>query len=250
MARRANKLFVKKLYLPDGKLKGQNDKMTRVTASASELNDSVTGLTATAAELNLLDASTAANAVAGTAAILDADGNMRNPNNGGTVGLGCTAVEYGDGIRHMTKLTFSATTVVTDPGAGGNNAEGVLIYTFPATGDIIVHSTTGAMGLKAVANAADAAVELGIGTAIATGAHATLAAAGATAEDYMTGTANGTCDGAIDSVLTSDSTATGHTILTKGAHKLYFNVATNWTAADATMYPTGVLWVDWTLRIY
>jgi hypothetical protein len=250
MARRLNKAFIKKLYLPDGKLKGQNDKMSRVTASASELNNSVTGLTATAAELNKLDAATAANATAGLAAVLDSDGNMRNPSNGGVVGLGCAAVEYGDGIRHMTKLTFSAATLITDPGGAGNNAEGVLVYTFPATGDIIVHSTTGAVGLKAVANAADAAVELGFGTAIATGAHATLAAAGATAEDYMTGTANGTCDGAIDSILTSDSTATGHTILTKGAHKIYFNAATSWIAADATMYPTGVLWVDWTLRIY
>ena len=54
MARRSNKLFVKKLYLPDGKDKGQLDKMSRVTASVSEINK-LDGLTATQAELNLND---------------------------------------------------------------------------------------------------------------------------------------------------------------------------------------------------
>jgi len=58
MARRANKLFVKKLYLPDGKDKGQLDLMNRVTATASELNK-MDGVTATAAELNLNDGQTA-----------------------------------------------------------------------------------------------------------------------------------------------------------------------------------------------
>ena len=61
MARRANKLFVKKLYLPDGSLKGQLSKLSRVTATASELNNLSGGslvtsdVTATAAELNLTD---------------------------------------------------------------------------------------------------------------------------------------------------------------------------------------------------
>jgi hypothetical protein len=69
MARRENKLFVKKLYLPDGKNKSQLDLMSRVTASAAEINAltsagvsqaemAVLGATtATAAELNQWDAS-------------------------------------------------------------------------------------------------------------------------------------------------------------------------------------------------
>jgi hypothetical protein len=40
---RYNKMFVKKLYMPDGKLKGQNDKLTRVTATASDLNKTAGG---------------------------------------------------------------------------------------------------------------------------------------------------------------------------------------------------------------
>ena len=51
---RFNKMFIKKLYLPDGKDKGQLDKLSRITASASELNK-IDGVTATTAELNLND---------------------------------------------------------------------------------------------------------------------------------------------------------------------------------------------------
>jgi hypothetical protein len=79
---RFNKMFVKKLFMPDGKEKGQRDQMSQVTATATELNimDGVTastseinalasagvsaaemavlgGITATAAEINLADAS-------------------------------------------------------------------------------------------------------------------------------------------------------------------------------------------------
>jgi hypothetical protein len=55
---RFNKLFVKKLFMPDGKNKAQLDKMTQVTATASEINTGLDGLTATAAELNIMDDAT------------------------------------------------------------------------------------------------------------------------------------------------------------------------------------------------
>ena len=54
MPTRFGKLYTKKLYLPNGKLKAQSNKMTRITASADELNK-LDGLTATQAELNLND---------------------------------------------------------------------------------------------------------------------------------------------------------------------------------------------------
>lgn len=66
---RFNKMHIKKLFMPDGKDKGQLDKMSQVTATASELNimdgvtssaaelNIMTGVTATAAELNQKDAS-------------------------------------------------------------------------------------------------------------------------------------------------------------------------------------------------
>jgi len=55
---RFNKMYIKKLFLPDGKDKGQLDKLTRITATASELNI-MDGVTSTAAELNILDGVTA-----------------------------------------------------------------------------------------------------------------------------------------------------------------------------------------------
>jgi len=51
MPSRFGKVYAKKLYLPDGKLKGQANKMTRVTATPTELNI-MDGVTATASEIN------------------------------------------------------------------------------------------------------------------------------------------------------------------------------------------------------
>jgi hypothetical protein len=246
-----NKVHVKKLYIPNAHAtkKAFGRSMGQVTATADELNI-MDGVTATAAELNIMDGSAPANNVASVAVMLDSSKQIHTAGHIGTTGLGVIANEFGDGLHHMTRLSFSSATVLSDPGGTGNQTEGVLIYTFPATGDIIVNSTTGAVGLKATANAADASVELGVGSVLGTGANATIGASNATMEDYMEGTANGTCDGAIDVVLTTVSTAGTPVVLTKGANKLHFNAATNWTAADATMYPTGVVWVDWSIRIY
>ena len=70
---RFNKMFVKKLFMPDGKDKGQLDKMTRVTATATEINK-LDGLTASQTELNLNDNmwasfSTATTPAAGSCAV-------------------------------------------------------------------------------------------------------------------------------------------------------------------------------------
>jgi len=50
---RFNKMYIKKLFMPDGKDKSQLDKMSQVTATASELNI-MDGVTATASEINAL----------------------------------------------------------------------------------------------------------------------------------------------------------------------------------------------------
>lgn len=51
MPSRFYRAYIRKLYLPDGKKKGQNDKMSEITATASEINI-LDGVTATAAEIN------------------------------------------------------------------------------------------------------------------------------------------------------------------------------------------------------
>ena len=102
---RFNKLFVKKLYMPDGKDKGQLDKLTRVTASATEVN-TLDGMTASTAELNALagaGVSAAEAAVLGgitaTAAELNqtdssVNGALMAPGAGVSAGVG-TIVKYG-----------------------------------------------------------------------------------------------------------------------------------------------------------
>jgi hypothetical protein len=47
-------MFVKKLFMPDGKLKGQNDKLSQVTATASELNQLASGAVVADVTGNLL----------------------------------------------------------------------------------------------------------------------------------------------------------------------------------------------------
>lgn len=53
---RFNRIITKKLYMADGKKKGQQDKTTRLTATATELNQ-LAGMTSLTAELNFLDSS-------------------------------------------------------------------------------------------------------------------------------------------------------------------------------------------------
>jgi hypothetical protein len=53
---RFNKIYTKKLYMADGKKKDQQDKMTRLTATATELNI-LKGVTSLASEINWLDSS-------------------------------------------------------------------------------------------------------------------------------------------------------------------------------------------------
>jgi len=89
---RFNKAYIKKLFMPDGKDKSQLDKMSQVTATASELNI-MDGVTATAAELNILDTCTA------TAAELNrldtsVNGALMTAGAGVTAGVG-TIVKYG-----------------------------------------------------------------------------------------------------------------------------------------------------------
>lgn len=89
---RFNKMFVKKLFMPDGKDKSQLDKMSQVTATASEMNI-MDGVTATASELNILDDATLTTAELNQ---LDAsvNGAQMTAGAGVTAGVG-TIVKYG-----------------------------------------------------------------------------------------------------------------------------------------------------------
>lgn len=89
---RFNKAYIKKLFMPDGKDKSQLDKMSQVTATASELNI-MDGVTAIASELNILDDATLT-----TAELNQLDASVNNalmtPGAGVSAGVG-TIVKYG-----------------------------------------------------------------------------------------------------------------------------------------------------------
>jgi hypothetical protein len=243
---RFNKMFTKKLYMPDSKNKGQLDKMTRVTASASELNK-MDGVTATAAELNLVDGASVANDVASKAVILDAGGNIVAGANNGTPNTGVTAYEYGNGINHVTRLTFTALTLPNADGAAAKGM-GVLLYTFPATGDIIVHNGTydAYVTIDGAGNSVKTP-EFGLGSVIATGLVSDLGTP-ATFENLMVGTA-GTADGSTATELTLNATAGIPLILAKGVNKMHFNIADTWAAASTATSVTGTVFIEWSIRV-
>jgi hypothetical protein len=256
-----NKVNVKKLYLPTahGTRKGHGNKPTLVTATASELNimDGVTstaaelnimdGVTATYDELNLLEGSSVANATASVALILDANGSIVTATNVGAANTGITAYEYGDGINHVTRLTTTALAMPNVPGADAE-CVGVLLYTFPATGDIIIKNATydAFVTIDGAGNNAETP-EFALGTVIGTGDFADTSNGG-TFEDIMIGTA-GTADGSTATELTLEPTAGSNFIQAKGTNKVHFNIAETWSATSTATSVTGTFFIEWSIRV-
>ena len=175
----------------------------------------------------------------------------------GTVTTAATtsAIEYDNGIDHITRLTLTAFSV----GVGADNADlaiGAEVYTFPA-GDLVIYDSTilGAFtsgwSVKTIADG-----EYGMGTVIGSTAVDTLAEVGATAENIMTGQAVSTYNADGTSVV-CHSTVTGDTPSANGlimrasgglAHKLFLNFAATWPNSDASPTGftfTGVITVRW-----
>lgn len=247
MPTRFGRLFAKKLYLPDGKLKGNANKMSRVTASPTEMNK-LDGVTSSTAELNLLDGSSTANATASKAAVLDAGGMIQTATNVGTAGTGFVATEYGDGIHHVTRLVATTAALAEQAPGASAYAMGVIAYTFPATGDIIVHNGTYDAYVTIDGTGNDAKTpEFGMGSVIATGVVSDLGTP-ATFENLMIGTA-GTADGTTATELTLNATAGIPLILAKGTNKMHFNIADTWAAVSTSVTVTGVMFIEWSIRI-
>jgi hypothetical protein len=239
MAGRFNKLFVNKLYMPDGKLKGQNDKMTRVTISATEANylDGANILNDTALKAALLT----------TGGALQLSGDLATLKNVGT-SAATLAQEGGYGARHTSKLTFTDWDIGAIAAAGAE-AIGKLIYTFPSTGTIIVHHAGLVGDLDGVAAIAADTPDIGLGTVVGTGAVATLDGT-STFENIMTGQTAPDCN-ETDFAAHVTPTAGTDLVITKGAtNKVFLNVADTWADASATLLFTGIIWLDWSVRTY
>ncbi len=168
----------------------------------------------------------------------------------GTAGANVTVKEYliagGDGTTgamYMTNLFITAgTSVVTTPDTAAL-AQGQLIYTFPA-GQIIIKRIYGDVGLDIddAANVADTP-EIGLGTAVATGANATLgdAASGIEAENLWGPNVVAGCDTDADASDAGQVLVTADFFMIGSAdHTVFFNVADTWGNGDGTKDVTVV----------
>ncbi len=177
----------------------------------------------------------------------------------GTAGANVTETTYEQGggnelgQRYMTNLVITAgISLVTTPDTA-SLAEGILIYTFPA-GQIVVNRVYGDVGLDIndANNVADTP-EIGLGTAVASGANATLgdAASGVEAENLWGPHVVAGCDTDAD---TSDAgqfiSTLGFVMAGAGDHTCHLNCADNWGNGAGTQDVTivnGRFIIEWLL---
>ncbi len=204
-----------------------------------------TTVTSTPAELNLLDGSAEANSAASVAAILDDGGDLVTASNVGT-SAASSVKEYGDGFNHVTVLTATALAIpaITE---GGADAEGDLIYTFPA-GNILLEAVFMDLALDLDGTDQDAVnADMGIGTTIASGNVSVLSGTAAF-EDMMTGRAT-TADGSAANSYAQQSTGGGPMFIEAADdHTVHVNIAATWAAqsdGDGTGAYTGTVTIIW-----
>lgn len=201
---------------------GTAAEVTLSTNIATELNTAEASLVAAEADIDDLEAGTAVS-------------------NLGAAATGVTATEYGDGINHVTKLTFSAKAVAAVAGAADEGI-GVLMYTFPA-GNILVRAAYMSIALGDTADLIDADTpDGGLGTTVASGAVALLSGTAAF-ENILTGQTFNDVNGTAEVKTVSDQPLT---IAAGGNHTVYLNLADGWAGADAGVTATGTIVLEWT----
>lgn len=174
---------------------------------------------------------------------LDASQNMISGANAGTAGSGTTATEYGDSHHHLTRLAMAGT--LPDIVGGAAEAEGLLVYTFPA-GVILVDAVHMDVGITQSEGNIDADTpKVGVGSVIATGSVNALAGTAAFM-DYVTEQTAANCTGTVTDKST-ELTAGGSSLIEAGGeHKVHFNVADDWAAnGDAAATLSGNIWIAW-----
>jgi len=164
--------------------------------------------------------------------------------NVGVAGAGVLAQEFGNSYQHTTVLTVDQAAAIT-LADNASLADGSLIYTFPA-GALFVNSSFMNMLVTNAEHNAEA-TDIGLGTAVATGAVSVL---GGTAgfENIMTGQTGAVGTATVAQALAPNSPFA----LNIGAgnpHSVYLNVAGAWAntagvALDADF--AGVVILNWT----
>ena len=214
--------------------------------AASTFTTGATVGTMTLADGSITDSSGAisfGNETLATTGISTAAGNQTTLNIGAVPGT-VTAVEWGDGFHHVTRLTVTAAVFVVDVPANVEEV-GALIYTFPS-GVHRVNSTH--MDITAIALETNDPADciLACGSTLAAGDTVTFGAA--TDEDFIDGVAFDVTDlnGGTPTVVAE--VGDGTIFLTGGSKLFHINTAGTWTdavaAGEATV--TGTVTIDWT----
>ena len=199
------------------------------------------GVLTTKTEENLLDGSSAANANASVAPILDSTKRMVTTATAGAVGTGVTAVEFSaDGINFTTILTLTG--VVITIGDTAALSMGALIYTLPA-GDVAIEAAAISVGLTLTTGTPTTDTpEVGLGTVIGSGANATLGAVGTTAEDIMEGVVMADIAGTAKANMDQRPMD----MLAGAAHTVHLNFADTWADVDNTAATAaGTVTLSW-----
>lgn len=168
--------------------------------------------------------------------------SITSKDNLGTAATNVSAVEYGDGFQHTTVLTVTNAVLPAITG-GGDEAEGVLLYTLPAGACVVDKAYMSLAIQQQDGNITSDTPDGGLGTLQATGNQATLDSLGAGYEDILTGQTFNDCDGTAEVKTVANQVKV---IESGDAHTVYFNVADGWAASgDTGPLVSGTVVLHW-----
>lgn len=152
---------------------------------------------------------------------------------------GVTFAEKSFGANHVTAIKLTNVIIDTLPGSAVDQAMGVLLCDFSSVYVLKSYRAT----LTASAEGSSVAMTFGLGSAQASGAHAVVGDAGATAIDFSNNTT--VFAAAID--LDEEGIGVGTGILNIDANQIYLNVAAAWNADNENdLVVNGSIVLEWT----
>ena len=166
--------------------------------------------------------------------------------NVGAAGTNVTALEYGDGYRHTTILTFGAGAVLPAIAGGAALGVGKLIYTLPAGAQIIKAARLNVGITQTAGNINANTPTIGLGTVVASGVVSVLSGT-ATFQNIAAGVAAANCTGTA-TIQTAKATASPFELVTEsgGTKTIYLNAAATWSASgDPAAILSGTVAIDW-----
>ncbi len=162
----------------------------------------------------------------------------------GTAGTGTTATEHRNGRNRTTILAMAGTMPAVAVGA---QAEGLLIYTFPA-GVHRVTRVTMSVGIDGAEGVIDAdQPKVGVGSVIATGSVADLT--GTTGfDDLSTEAIAANCTGTatVFALDTADESFGMKMNISTGVKTVHLNFADSWAGTDTGPVLSGTVTLEWT----